>query len=150
MKSYIYLSRKIGSGKAVFSEPETKYLKAQLLARIATVSKSGRPNVAPVGFEFDGHYFYVGSHSQDILHNTPKYKNVKSGNTWVALTIDDLESVNPWKPRGIRVNGIAEIVERKGQFGKGEYLRITPKVSWSWGVKGLKLKKGEWRAKTVH
>ena len=106
--------------------------------------------MAPVGFEVDGQYFYIGSHRQDILHRTPKYRNVKSGNRWTALTIDDLESVRPWRPRGTRVNGTADIVEHDGQFGKGEYLRITPNVSWSWGIPGLKLKKGEWQAKTIH
>ncbi len=79
----------------MFSEPEIQYLKSQRLARIATVSKKGQPDVVPVGFEFDGKYFYVGSHSQDIFHQTLKYKNVKNGNNLVALTIDDLGSIDP-------------------------------------------------------
>src|SRR2546421_13089392 len=84
----------------VFSEAETQYLKSQRLARIATVSSKGQPDVVPVGFEFDGKYFWVGSHSQEIFHRTLKYHNVKNGNRLVALTIDDLESIDPWKPRG--------------------------------------------------
>jgi pyridoxamine 5'-phosphate oxidase family protein len=96
--------------------------------------------VAPVGFEFDGEYFYVGSVTQEILRSTPKYNNVKGGNKWVALTIDDLESIDPWKPRGIRINGTAEIVNREGQFGNGEYIRIMPKAWWSWGIPSLKAK----------
>ncbi len=122
----------------MFSEPEVNYLRQQPLARIATVSKAGRPNVAPVGFEFDGEHFYVGSIRQEILHSTPRYKNVKAGNKWVAMTIDDLASIDPWKPRGIRVNGTADIVEREGQFGKGEYIRITPRSWWSWGLPDAK------------
>ena len=118
----------------MFNKDELKYLKSQYLARIATATADGKPNVAPVGFEFDGKYFYVGSVNQKILHNTPKYRNVKKGNKWVAMTIDDLVSVDPWKPRGIRVNGIADIVVRKGEFGKGEYVRIKPKLTWSWGI----------------
>jgi pyridoxamine 5'-phosphate oxidase family protein len=61
-----------------------------------------------------------------------------------------LESIDPWRPRGIKVYGTAEVVEHKGMFGPGKYLRITPTVSWSWGIKGLKTKEGSFRAKTVH
>ena len=65
--------------------------------------------------------------------------------------MDDLVSVEPWRVRGIKVFGTAEIVQHDGTlFGPGEYLRITPKVSWSWGIEGLNLKKDEWTLKTVH
>lgn len=127
-----------------FSEPEVQYLKTQRIARIATASRECRPDVVPVAFEFDGTYFYVGSHSQEIFHRTHKYKNVRDGNRSIALTIDDLESVNPWRPRGIKVYGTAEIVEHNGMFGPGKYLRIVPDVSWSWGIKEPKT------VKTVH
>ncbi len=136
--------------RIVFSEPEVEYLKTQRLCRFATVSADGQPDVVPVGFEFDGEYFYVGSHSQDIFHHTRKYRNVKGGRTRVALTIDDLESVDPWRPRAIRVYGTAEIVDHKGIFGPGEYLRIRPEISWSLGIKGLNLKQGQWSLRTVH
>ena len=133
-----------------YSAAEIEYLKSQRLARIATVSKRGQPEVVPVAFEFDGRYFYVGSHSQDTFLRTRKYKSVKAGNNQVGLVIDDLESVDPWKPRGVKLFGKAEVVERDGMFGPGKYLRITPQVSWSWGIPGLKLKKGEWSHKTAH
>jgi pyridoxamine 5'-phosphate oxidase family protein len=134
----------------VFSEPETEYMKSQRLCRFASVSSDGQPDVVPVAFEFDGTHFFVGSHSQDVFHRTRKYKNVKNGRTSVALTIDDLKSVEPWRPRAIRVYGTAEIMEHEGIFGPGKYLRITPRVSWSFGIEGLKLKEGEWSHKTLH
>ena len=118
----------------MFSKKELDYLKSQLLARVATTSPDGKPNVAPVGFEFDGKYFYIGSIEQRILRSTPRYKNIKSGSKRIALVIDDLVSVEPWKVRGIRLNGEADIVTRKGEFGKGEYIRIKPKLTWSWGL----------------
>ena len=134
-----------------YSEPEIQYLKSQRLARIATATLQGKPDVSPVAFEFDRTHFFVGSHSQEIFLSTRKYKNVKDGNKQVALSIDDLESVQPWKPRGIKVNGTAEIVEHNGMFGPGQYLQITPTVSWSWGIKGLQqLKEGDFFVKTVH
>jgi pyridoxamine 5'-phosphate oxidase family protein len=134
-----------------FSEPEIQYLKSQRLARIATATPQAKPDVSPVAFEFDGRHFFVGSHSQDIFLSTRKYRNVRDGNKQVALSIDDLESVEPWEPRGIKVNGTAEIVEHKGMFGPGKYLQITPTVSWSWGIKGLKQpKEGEFFVRTTH
>ncbi len=115
----------------MFTEKEIAYLKSQPLARIATVSLDAQPDVAPVGFEFDGRYFYVGGHH---FTRTRKYRNVQRASTKVALVVDDLVSVNPWSPRGIRIYGTAEIVERAGHVGPGMYLRITPTVSWSWNI----------------
>jgi PPOX class F420-dependent enzyme/OxyR family protein len=93
----------------MFSEKDRNYLKRQRLARIATVSKQSQPDVAPVGYEFDGEYFYVGGRS---MTTTFKYKNVKA-NPKVAIVVDDLESVDPWRPRGIRVHGTGELVHRR-------------------------------------
>jgi len=125
-------------------------MKSQMLLRIGTVSKNGQPDVVPVGLEFDGKYFWVGSHSQDIFLRTHKYKNVKDGNTKVSLTVDDLVSVDPWTPRCIKVNGVAEIEDHDGQFGPGKYLKITPKISWSFGIKGLDLQPGMFYKRTEH
>ncbi len=126
----------------MFSEKEIAYLRSQRLARIATVGKDMQPDVVPVGFEFDGQFIYVGGHHPTV---TRKFKNVRAGNTKVALTVDDLVSVNPWNPRGIRIYGIAETVEREGMFGPGAYLRITPTVSWSWNIEAPRTP-----LKTVH
>jgi pyridoxamine 5'-phosphate oxidase family protein len=117
--------------KLIFSEVEINYLKTQRLARIATVSAKGQPDVAPVGFEFDDGYFYIGGRDNP---STLKYRNIQKGNTLAALVVDDLESVNPWKPRGIKIHGTAEIVEYKGRLGDSLYLRITPTRYWSWGI----------------
>ncbi len=91
----------------MFSEKEIAYLKSQRLARIATVSKDLQPDVAPVGFEFDGSYFYIGGLD---IKRTLKYKNTLS-NPRATLVVDDLESTDPWMPRGIKVRGLTEIVE---------------------------------------
>ena len=137
---------------ASFSDPEIQYLKSQRLARIATASPQGIPDVSPVAFEFDRTHFFVGSHSQEIFIRTKKYKNVRDGNNQIAIVIDDLESVQPWKPRGIKVNGTAEIVEHNGMFGPAKYLQITPTVSWSWGIKSQyeNAKERTFVVKTLH
>jgi pyridoxamine 5'-phosphate oxidase family protein len=118
----------------LLSEAEVNYLKTQRLARIASASTNGVPEVSPVGFEYDGKYFWVGSHSQDIFPRTRRYKNITKGNTNVSIVIDDLVSIDPWRPRGIKVNGTAEVLEHNGIFGKGKYIRVSPKVSTSWGI----------------
>lgn len=69
-----------------------------------------------------------------VPYSRASIKNVLDGNTQVALIIDDLASVQPWRPRGIKIHGTAEVVERSGHFGPGSYIVITPTVSWSWGI----------------
>jgi pyridoxamine 5'-phosphate oxidase family protein len=115
----------------MFDERESAFLSAQRLARLATVGANGQPDCDAIGFEFDGARFYIGGMA---LPRTRKYKNVAGGNRRVSLIIDDLASVNPWRPRGIKIHGVAEVVTRQGQFGAKEYLSITPTVSWSWGL----------------
>ena len=63
----------------LFTDKEIEYIKTQRLARIATSCSycpsdiaSCQPDVVPVGFDFDGEYFYVGG--INILKST-KYKN---------------------------------------------------------------------------
>ncbi|MEU7858654.1 PPOX class F420-dependent oxidoreductase [Nonomuraea sp. NPDC049141] len=117
-----------------FNEEELAYLRSQRLVRLATVSADDQPDVVPVGFEFDGTYLYVGGFDPD---KTRKFRNVRDGNTKVALVIDDLPSADPWTPRYLRIYGDAELVERPGQFGPASYMRITPAVSWSFNLEGL-------------
>lgn len=114
-----------------FTDAEISYLRSQRLARIATVSPDGQPDVAPVGYEFDGTYLYVGGLDPA---KTRKFRNVQAGNDKVALVIDDLVSVDPWTPRFLRVYGRAELVDREGRFGPAPYMRITPTISWSWNL----------------
>jgi pyridoxamine 5'-phosphate oxidase family protein len=125
----------------MFSEKEVDYLKSQHLARISTVSPEDlQPDVSPVGFDFDGEYFYVSGIN---LLKTRKYKNVLKNNK-VALVIDDLETVNPWAPRGVRIYGTADTVARQeGYMNRGHpsstpqsYIRIRPLQKWSWAVDG--------------
>ncbi len=118
----------------MFSVAEVNYLRTQRLARIASASAKGIPEVSPVGFEFDGKDFWVGSHSQEIFLRTRRYNNITGGNNRISLVVDDLASVNPWRPRGIKVTGIAEVTDHNGMFGSGKYFRITPRVTASWGI----------------
>ncbi len=115
---------------SMFSDKEVAYLKSQRLARIATAWADGQPDVAPVGFLFDGQCFLIGGLD---IKRTLKYRNVKT-NGRAALVIDDLESLDPWSPRGIKIHGTARIIEREGHMGQSEYIEITPQRYWSWGI----------------
>lgn len=118
----------------MFTENEITFIKSQRLVRIATVAPDGQPDVVPVGYEFDGTHFYVSGYG---ITRTRKYKNVQAGQDRVALVIDDLEQVNPWVARGIRIYGTAALVERDGWLGHGMYIQIVPLVSWSWGIEDV-------------
>ena len=113
-----------------FTKKEVDYIKSQRLARIGTSSRNGEPDVAPVGFDFDGEYFYVGGYD---VTKTLKFKNVKE-NPKASLVVDDLISVNPWKPRMLKVRGPADIVDRKGYVGQGKYIRVKPEHKRSFGI----------------
>jgi pyridoxamine 5'-phosphate oxidase family protein len=126
--------------KTILSQYEIDYLNTQHIARIATVPTSTdklvQPDVVPVGFDFDDEFLYVSG--MNILKST-KYKNVLK-NRKVAVVIDDLKTIDPWDPRGIRIYGDADVVTRRGgymdQTGHSEhhYIRIRPIKKWSWGI----------------
>jgi pyridoxamine 5'-phosphate oxidase family protein len=119
-----------------FTDEEIAYLHSQPLARLATTSSDGQPDVVPVAFEFDGSIFWVGGSGASVL-TTTKIRNVVAGNRQVALVVDDLVSFDPFVVRSIRVYGLAEDpIERVGLIGPGHYLRITPTISWSWNMDG--------------
>jgi len=127
----------------LFTDKEIEYIKSQRLARIATSCSyspsdlaSCQPDVVPVGFDFDGEYFYVGG--INILKST-KYKNVLKNNK-VALVIDDLKNTYPWEPRGIRIYGMTDTIDRQWGYmsntnhPQSTYIRIKPTKKWGWGI----------------
>jgi pyridoxamine 5'-phosphate oxidase family protein len=124
----------------MFTESERRFIASQQLLRLATVSADGQPDADAVGFRFDGAAFTIGGHQ---LERSRKYRNVAGGNPKVSLILDDLASVQPWVPRGIKVHGVASTFQGEGQFGQGHYLLIRPLVSWSWGIEGESFRDGK-------
>jgi pyridoxamine 5'-phosphate oxidase family protein len=119
-----------------FTDEEIAYLRSQPIARLATVSPEGQPDVVPLAFEYDMGYFWVGG-TGEAVRGTRKFRNIRAGNRKVCLVIDDLVSLNPFIARSIRVDGLAtDPVERVGMVGPGIYARITPTISWSWNMSG--------------
>ena len=111
---------------SAFTVAELEYLTSQPLMRFASASLSGRPDVAPVVFEIDGDDVLTAGF--DITH-TVRYRNVQS-NPRVSVVVDDLASVNPWSPRGIKIIGTAVIEDIDGS----PRFRISPEVIISWAL----------------
>ena len=120
----------------MFTEKEKSYINSQRLARLATVNQSIQPDVAPVGFRFDGQKFFVTGFDNT---KTFKYKNVKSGNGLVSMVIDDIVSIEPWAARGIKIHGKAEIDKVDGRAS----LIIYPQRLWSWGFEDVAFNDGK-------
>lgn len=111
---------------SAFTTAELEYLTSQPLMRFATASSSGRPDVAPVVFEVDGSDIVTAGF--DVTH-TVRYRNVQK-NPRASVVVDDLASMNPWSPRGIKVIGSVTIEDAGGS----PRFRITPEVIVSWGI----------------
>ena len=111
---------------SVFTTAELAYLKSQPLMRFASASASGRPDVAPVVFDVEGDHIVTAGF--DITH-TVRYRNLQT-NPHVSVVVDDLASIDPWSPRGIKVIGSAIIEEIDGV----PRFRIIPDVIISWAI----------------
>ena len=111
---------------SAFTSAEVEYLRSQPIMRFASASSDGRPDVAPVVFELDGDDVLTAGF--DITH-TVRYRNIQS-NPRVSVVVDDLASINPWSPRGIKIIGTAMIEESDGS----PRFRISPTVIISWAI----------------
>ncbi len=113
---------------SAFTETELRYLTGgRQLGRIATVGADGTPHVVPVGWIYNAarDSIDVGGHE---LEQSKKFRDIaRSGRA--AIVIDDLESVDPWRPRGIEVRGRAEAITLPTPL-----IRIYPERIVSWGL----------------
>jgi len=126
MKSKGLVSKKVAGGESVtFTDEEVAFLTQSRLARVATASGEGQPHVVPVVYEFDGTAFYFTGWN---LEKSLKFQNLVQ-NKKVAMVIDDLVTVSPWRPRGVEVRGVAEL----GSEGGRSYVKVCPLVKRSWG-----------------
>ena len=111
----------------MFTEGEVEYLRTQGTGRLATVSLSMQPDVAPVGYLFDGVTFTIRGIN---LTRTLKYLNTRGGSERAAFVVDDYETEDHSRPRGVKIHGRVEIVGE----GDGEAIRVSPVRKWSWGI----------------
>ncbi len=113
---------------SVFSEAELGYLTGgRRLGRLATVGADGTPHVVPVGWIYNAarDTIDVGGYE---LERSKKFRDVaRSGRA--AIVIDDLESVDPWRPRAIEIRGRGEAIAMPTPL-----IRIHPERIVSWGL----------------
>ena len=121
---------------SAFTDAEIAYLSGQRLGRLATVGPTGQPHVVPVGFRYnpDQDTIDVGGHS---FAKRKKWRDVLA-NPRVALVVDDIASVDPWRVRGIEIRGEAEALLSGGKemmpFFDDEMFRISARRVLSWGL----------------
>jgi len=121
---------------SAFTPKEIEYLKSQRLGRLATVGPDGQPHVVPVGFRYNPDHDTIDISGHGFAKRK-KWRDVHS-NRKVAFVVDDLASIEPWKPRGIEVRGEAEVLQSGGKtvvpFFDDEMFRIKPRRVYSWGI----------------
>jgi pyridoxamine 5'-phosphate oxidase family protein len=113
---------------SVFTEAELQYLTGgRQLGRIATVGADGTPHVVPVGWIYNAvrDTIDVGGHE---LEQSKKFRDVAHTGR-AAIVIDDLESADPWRPRGIEVRGRAKAIKMPTPL-----IQIYPERIVSWGL----------------
>ena len=123
---------------SVFTNEEIEYLNSQLLGRLATVGPDGQPHVVAVSFRYNAQLDTIDIGGHDFARRK-KYRDVRR-NPRVALIVDDLQSVDPWRPQGIEVRGEAHVLSSGGEaLGPGfapDMFRIRPRRIVSWGIMG--------------
>jgi pyridoxamine 5'-phosphate oxidase family protein len=121
---------------AELTAAQLDYLAGQRLGRIATTGADGKPHVVPTSFR---HNAESGTIDVGGFHvaTTKKFRDVQA-NGWAAIVIDDLVSVDPWRPRMLEIRGRAEAVSSGGAaLGPGfgdAFIRIHPDKVNSFGI----------------
>lgn len=122
---------------ASFSPTEMDYLTGERrFGRIATVDAAGQPHVVPVGwwrYNPDLGTIDIAGHG---LAASKKFRNV-TANPKVAFVVDDMASIDPWRPRAVMVQGRAEALEGEARTFAGSddaIIRIAPDKIVSWGL----------------
>jgi pyridoxamine 5'-phosphate oxidase family protein len=113
---------------SVFTEDELRYLTGgQQLGRIATVGADATPHVVPVGWIYNAarDTIDVGGHE---LERSKKFRDVARAGR-AAIVIDDVQSTDPWRPRGVEIRGRAEAITLPTPL-----IRIYPERIVSWGL----------------
>jgi pyridoxamine 5'-phosphate oxidase family protein len=113
---------------SVFTEAELRYLAGgRQLGRIATVGVDRTPHVVPVAWIYNAarDAIEIGGYE---LESSKKFRDIaRTGRA--AIVIDDLESTDPWRPRGIEVRGRGEALSLPTPL-----IRIYPERIVSWGL----------------
>ncbi|HVX30726.1 MAG TPA: PPOX class F420-dependent oxidoreductase [Nitrolancea sp.] len=119
----------------LFTNEEAAYLAAQRIGRLATVQKNGTVQANPVGFSINEKLGTIDIGGRQLTASQ-KFRNVRA-HPQIALVIDDIPSVDPWRTRGIEIRGTAEALANptdSASFIPGAIIRIHPRRIISWGI----------------
>jgi pyridoxamine 5'-phosphate oxidase family protein len=124
------------SAGPLLSPAQIDYLAGQLLGRLATAGADHKPHVAPTSFRYNAELGTIDMGGFQIA-STKKYRDVQA-NGWAAIVVDDLVSIDPWRPRFVEIRGRAEAIPTGGAgLGPGfgdVFLRIHPEKVNSGGL----------------
>jgi pyridoxamine 5'-phosphate oxidase family protein len=116
-----------------FTANELDYLRSgRRLGRIATVGHDGTPHVVPVGWSYNPEHDTIDVGGRDFAA-TKKFRDAERTGR-AAIVIDDLASVDPWRPRAIEIRGRAEAL-----IDPRPLIRIHPERIVSWGIEEQRL-----------
>jgi pyridoxamine 5'-phosphate oxidase family protein len=115
---------------------QVEYLASQRLGRLATAGADAKPHVVPGSFRYNPELGTIDLGGLRVAE-TKKYRDVQA-NGWAAFLVDDLLSVDPWRPRFLEIRGRAEAVPTGGSAlgpGFGEaFIRLYPEKINSGGI----------------
>jgi pyridoxamine 5'-phosphate oxidase family protein len=123
------------AGISVDMSPEViAYLATQRLGRLATVDPGGAPQNNPVGFRYNADLGTIDIGGRN-MGASRKFRNLAT-NSRVAFVVDDLASVQPWRPRMVEIRGHAEGLREQvyGPGFSGEIIRVYPERVISFGL----------------
>jgi len=103
-----------------------EFLSRPLIARFATVTKTGKPHVVPVWFDWDGTHLWV-----TLDRRSQKYRNMLS-NPYCAVTID--ETWGGLRFIGVIFEGRVELIDQPEDWARDFVRKVYTKYM---GVEGL-------------
>jgi pyridoxamine 5'-phosphate oxidase family protein len=117
-----------------FSDAELRYLTDERrLGRLATIDAKNRPHVVPIGmWRYNPELGSIDIGGHDFAA-TKKFRNVVT-TPRAAFVVDDLASVDPWRPRSVMVEGSAQALEGSAETNGEAMVRIIPETIVSWGL----------------
>jgi pyridoxamine 5'-phosphate oxidase family protein len=113
-----------------FTKSELEYLRTSSedgqRANLTILGKDGSFRIVPVRIVYDKAEDAIEIAAPEALHvgiNLPAV-----GIPFLELVVDDLASIEPWKPRGVEMSGNAEALTSPPR------IRIRPEAVRSWGL----------------
>ena len=112
----------------MFTEDELRYLAGgRQLGRLATVGHDGTPHVVPVAWIYNAVRETIDIGGAE-LERSKKFRDVaRTGRA--AIVVDDVETTDQWRPRGVEIRGRAEAIPLPTPL-----IRIHPERIVSWGL----------------